>query len=259
MSTDLNTWERKYYRPGGGDPFLFYYVYGEFLQPLQLSLAKYRSQGVPQGLTLRKYDRERHAETLTAFLDRELYLGRILFDEQPGLAELIQSAPECLILRGTVRDSPTLDYMRDTVGLLSCILDSGGVAVFDPQAFRWWSPEDWRSQIFEPSAAVPRHHVLIIASEEEDQQRHDSIWYHTRGMRKFGRPDLSAHNVPPEYREGIIDLCNRFIEFQAFGGVIDEGQEIRMHSLPSGMTCHHAGDLHDPDFNNVHVEIILPN
>lgn len=50
-------------------------------------------------------------------------------------------------------------------------------------------------------------------------------------------------------------MFNRFIEFQAFGGVIEEGIEIRMEGLPSGMTCHHAGDLEDPDFNNVHVEI----
>jgi hypothetical protein len=74
-------------------------------------------------------------------------------------------------------------------------------------------------------------------------------------LRKFGRPDLSVHNVPPSLQEGVIDLCNRFIEFQAFGGVIEEGQGIRMRGLPEGMTCHHGGDLDDPDFNNVHVEI----
>jgi hypothetical protein len=28
-----------------------------------------------------------------------------------------------------------------------------------------------------------------------------------------------------------------------------------MRSLPSGMICTHKGDVDDPDFNNVHVEI----
>ena len=80
-------------------------------------------------------------------------------------------------------------------------------------------------------------------------------WFHSRGMRKFGRPDLSVHNVPVEHQEAVIDVCNRFIQWQALGGIIEEGQEIRMKSLPSRMTCHHRGDLDDPDFNNVHVEI----
>ena len=81
-------------------------------------------------------------------------------------------------------------------------------------------------------------------------------WFHTRGVRKFGRPDLSIHNVPLPYHGAVIDLCERFIELQAFGAVIEDGQEIRVKSLPEGMTCHHAGDLDDPDFHNVHVEIV---
>ena len=43
----------------------------------------------------------------------------------------------------------------------------------------------------------------------------------------------------------MIDLFERFIEFQQFGGVIAEGQEIRMKTLPKGMTCRHAGDVDD--------------
>jgi hypothetical protein len=77
-------------------------------------------------------------------------------------------------------------------------------------------------------------------------------------MRKFGRPDLSIHNVPESYDDAVIDLIQRFIELQAFGGIIEEGHEVRMRSLPPGMTCHLGGDLEDPAFNNVHVEITPP-
>jgi hypothetical protein len=44
-------------------------------------------------------------------------------------------------------------------------------------------------------------------------------------MRKFGRPDLSIQSVSTKHDEAIIDLCNRFIEFQAFGGVIEEANK----------------------------------
>jgi hypothetical protein len=122
--------------------------------------------------------------------------------------------------------------------------------------FRWWEPREWKACIFQPCGAVPRQHVVILTSDEpEDASR---TWFHSRGMRKLGRPDLSVHRVQQQYHEAVIDLCNRFIEFQAFGGIIEEGKEIRMKTLPKGMTCHHAGDLDDPDFNNVHVEITPP-
>jgi hypothetical protein len=53
-------------------------------------------------------------------------------------------------------------------------------------------------------------------------------------------------------------LCGRFIEHQAFGAVIPEGQSVRMASLPPDGVAHHGGDLDDPDFNNVHVELVWP-
>jgi hypothetical protein len=74
-------------------------------------------------------------------------------------------------------------------------------------------------------------------------------------MIQFGRPDLSVHDVPKQLESAVIELCNRFIEMQAFGAVIPEGQEVRMKSLPGGWTCRHLGDADDPDFNNRHVEI----
>jgi hypothetical protein len=77
-------------------------------------------------------------------------------------------------------------------------------------------------------------------------------------MRKFGRPDISVHGVVHKHADGVTLLIERFVEFQAFGGVIPEGETIRMQSLPPGGKCRHRGDLEDPDFNNVHVEIEWP-
>ena len=106
--------------------------------------------------------------------------------------------------------------------------------------------------MFEPAGPVPRHHVVILVSDEEDGP---GRWYHTRGMIKFGRPDLSVHHVTPALVDAVVDLCNRFIEMMAFGAIIAEGQEIRMRALPSGWRCRHGGSLEDPEFNNRHIEI----
>lgn len=150
---------------------------------------------------------------------------------------------------------------RNTIGLVTYLLDSGGVAVFDPQMFTWWSADEWREHVFAPGRPLPRTHVKILFSEDNEGE-----WFHTRGMRKFGRPDLSIHGVPAKYRDAIIDLCNRFIEFQSFGGIIGEDEEIRIASLPAGMTCKHRGSLDcrfsrsiEPDFHGAQSRLRVLN
>jgi hypothetical protein len=202
-------------------------------------------------LELSHYDAAGHPGVLSRF--QRGYLWDELQTHDPRLAKRNVAAKECLILRGEIDDGDNLNFLRDSVGLLTFLLDHGGVTVYDPFQFCWWKPEDWRKRIFAPAAPVPTHHVVVLTSPETAP---GLTWFHTRGMRKFGRPDLSIHDVPARDHQAILDLCNRFIEFQALGGIIEESQEIRMPSLPERRTCHHRGDLDDPDFNNVHVEIV---
>jgi hypothetical protein len=183
---------------------------------------------------------------------RDGYLWDELVANDPKLATAVGRCEHCIILRGTPTDSTTLNYLRDTVGLITHLLDHGGCAVYDPFMFRWWQPSGWKQQIFDPATAVPRHHTVILVSEENDPSLK---WFHTRGMRKFGRPDISVHNVATDLEDGVIDLCNRLIEHQAFGHVVQDGQKIKMPSLPSGGVIRHGGDLDDPDFNNVHLDV----
>jgi hypothetical protein len=254
MSDDLPDWLRRFYQRPGGKPFLFYVVFGAYHNIPALDRDKYRSNGVFPGLQLSHYDRGKHPDVLDGFC--EGYLSDELNRQNPALARAVRAAGECLVLRGELKDQGDLNYLRDTVGLLTFLLDHGGIVVYDPWMFRWWEPEEWRERIFRPGGAVPRQHVVILTSDEPEAA--SLTWLHTRGMRKFGRPDLSVRRVPPRYRDAVIDLLERFIELQAFGGLIEEGQEIRMKTLPRDMTCHHAGDLDDPDFNNIHVEITPP-
>ena len=258
MSEPLSDWIRPHYRGPGGKPFLFYVLPGAFSEGPAISANHYRTQGVPAELTLSKYDRVHAPEVLSRF--QAGFVWEELVAGKPDLARRISDADECLILRGELDDCGDLNYLRDSVGILTYFLDHGGVSVYDPQILRWWEPEAWRRDVFEPGKPVPRHHVVILFSDEEERTPGGErlAWFHTRGMRKFGRPDLSVRDVSDDHQEAVIDLLNRFIEFQAFGGVIAEGQEIRMQGLPMGMTCHHRGAPEDPDFNNVHVEIVSP-
>jgi hypothetical protein len=198
------------------------------------------------------YGPEQHPEVPGSF--QEGFPWDELKASDPGFAKAIQRCERCLIVRGTPKDSTSLNYLRDTVGLIMYLIDSGGCAVYDPQMLRWWSAADWQQQLFEPSQPVPRNHSVILVSEEDNPALK---WFHTRGMRKFGRPDISVHNVPAELTDAVVSLVNRLIEHLASGNVIADGQQIRMPTLPAGTIARNAGDHDDPDFNNVHIDIQL--
>jgi hypothetical protein len=258
MPEHLTAWPRPYYEQPGGRPFLFYVIFGEFDPEQDVESQRYRTLGVHPGLELGLYNREEYADILSGF--QTGYLWDEVVAQDPALARRVAGSGQCLILRGELEDRGDLDYLRDSVGLLTFFLDHGGVCVYDPQMFQWWEPGAWRRQMFEPGGPLPSQHVVILSSDEDESgvPAEPLTWFHTRGLRKFGRPDLSVHDVPPRYHEAVIDLFGRFIEFQALGGIIVEDMEIRMRSLPAGMICHLGGDLDDPDFNNVHAEITPP-
>jgi hypothetical protein len=245
-------WSRPHYAPGGGNAFLSYFVFGRIQEPLTLSRERHRSDGLPNGLTASSYDRERDASSFASFFGDPVIMGAL--DETPELREIVKAQTRCTVLRGEIADPSSLDYLRDVIGLLTCLLDHGGVAILDLQALKWWSPAEWRAEVFAPAKAVPHQHVTILISSEPGGTQ----WFHTRGMRTFGRPDISVRCVPADRSNAVLSLCNRFIQLLAQCGAVEDGQEIRMPGLPDGMQCRLRGRLDDPDFNNLHIEVIWP-
>lgn len=251
--TALPDWRRDLYQPTKQHALLLYVVFGEFGPELVLDATKFKSAGLPQGCVLTLLTRSEHNDYISGLCQGHLW--EELRRQQPQLAIDAQLARSCVALKGELADPPTLNYFRDTIGLLTCLLAQGGSALYDPLQFRWWSPDAWTRNAFEPPELRVNQHVVILTSQEDTA---GMTWVHTRGLQKFARPDISVHQVNQANLPAVIDLCNRFIHFLARGGVIEEGQEIRINALPSGGIARHGGDLDDPDFNNIHVEIVWP-
>jgi hypothetical protein len=252
MTAQLESWNRTAYVVGGGEPFLFYVAYGNIDPRAPLSRSKYRCEGIPEGVSMMSYGPDQHPEVPGSF--REGYLWDQLQNEDPELAGAVELCDRCIVLRGAPDNDTSLNYLRDTIGLISYLLDHGGCAIYDPQMLRWWSAAAWQEQASAPASAVAHKHTVILVSDEEDSSLK---WYHTRGMRKFGRPDISVHNVPALQSNAVVNLCNRLIEHLAAGHIVADGQDVRMPGLPPGTTARNAGHLDDPDFNNVHLDIQL--
>ncbi len=251
----LPEWPRGEWKPGGGDALLYYMLFGTVPEEFKLDGPTYRCGGVPPGMALDEYDRATQPAPFE-MIDEPVFAEALRAHGEDVFAAA-RASRQCVLLHGTVADPRSLNYLRDSVGLVQFMLDNGSVAVLDLQSIAWHTPESWRREIFGPAEPLPRRHVVILWSEDPDNP--GRFWYHTRGLRKFGRPDVSVRNVPRECGDAAAEMCNRLIEQQAYGEIIEEGREVVMSGLPPGLTCRNGGDEDDPDFNNVHVEIRFPD
>lgn len=186
-------------------------------------------------------------------------MGPHLLEQVRGVDAFGLAAEGCLTIARAVPDPPDLRYLRECVGLVMAFLEAGCTAVAGPQSLKLHTATSWRAEVFSDDRPKPRHHVMILHSEEEGPRAAPGThWVHTRGMRQFGRPDISIGAVPRRRFDDAVELCNRFIEHLAFGLLVPDGQPIRVAGLPDGMVSRNRGHLDDPDFNNVHLEIIWP-
>ena len=248
-------WPRPQWRDGGDEAFLLWFVFGDFGNDFQVDAERYRTRGTPEGVEVVRY------------VNRELAkwdgyplagtLGRLLWDEDAKLFERAKSAEQCVMLRGAVADPADLDGLRDLVGTITALADQGGVAILDPQTLSMVDPAEWHRRYFARDAFQPRDHVLILCSEDEGNA--GRLWVHTRGLRKFARPDVSIRNVPAAAANVAGELAERFVDFQCAGGVVEDGHVVEMDDVPAGLRVALAGDEHDPEFNNRHLELRWPD
>ena len=247
------TWKRELLVEAGERPRLFYAVYGEFEGAPHVSRAAHRSAGVPGGVELSILRRGKDDEALERLCSGPMWES--MGATQAAVAAAIDAAPACVVMQGEVDDARDLGYLRDAIGVVAALLEQGGVAVYDPLAAMWFDGPTWTREFFEHGESRPQRHVQILMSEERAPGR---AWFHTRGMRKFGRPDVSVHCVPEKLAPAVLEMINRFVVMQAQGALIDEGRAVVMSALPDGGRCTHAGSHDDPEFNNTHLEIAWP-
>lgn len=241
----VDAWSRPAFLPGAGNAFVFYAFYvGAGVAPtLHVSAEKHRTTGLPEGIELFARDRDHPAFTPAGFA---------LFGD-PEAFEDAAASPFQFIVAGTVEDPSDLRYLRDIVGVAAALVDAGATTVFDLQTLRLFTGEEFLREVFDPDAPKRTAHVAFLSSDDETNP--GSLWLHTRGLRKFGRPDISIRGLAPEAAEVGADVLHRFAELGIRGGVVAEGRAITIAGFPEGFHCHHGGSYDDEEFNNIHLEI----
>lgn len=248
-------WPRPQWQDSGEQAFLLWFVFGDFEPGFTIDAPRYRTRGTPPGIDVVRYA-NRALERWDGY-PLAGTLGRLLWDEDARLFERAKRAGECVMLRGALADPADLDALRDLLGTITALTDLGGVAVVDPQTLSMFDAANWRRRFFATDAFVARDHVLILCSEDDEAT--DRLHVHTRGLRKFARPDVSVRNVPPTAAALAGELAERFVEFQCAGGLVTDGHEVEFDGTPGGLFVRLAGTLEDPAFNNRHIALHWPD
>ncbi|HEY2667800.1 MAG TPA: hypothetical protein VGK51_13260 [Actinomycetota bacterium] len=241
-------WERPQYEAGGRGASVLFVVFGPKPEPLRVTSLAHRV--VPMELMLELEYQE--PDVAAALLDSPS--GATLLQGWEGEEPSVLAADGCMVMRAEVPDPKDLRYLRNCIGVATAILEAGGRAVANLQSLGMFTPESWRGVIFAPDKPQPRLHVNVFHDEEPPgagSGQEGTVWLHSRGLRAFGRPDLSIRHVPLHAMAAASDLCNRLIETQAYGAVIPDGPL-------EGMIARTTGSLEDPDFDNVHIELAWP-
>jgi hypothetical protein len=212
-------WPRGHYRGAGGRPRLWYKVHGTFDEVPAIAL--------PDGIELFRYDRD-DAPAVLAFGTDGPLAGSL---GDSGMAAPVLAAPHAVVLRGELDDAPSLDYLRDVTLAIARLLDGGGVAVLDRVIERWWSPAAWRALATTDAPAPLAHTALVVVDD------HDGRSFHTRGLEKFGRPDVVVRAVAPEHEAGAAAACARLAQLLADGATLARGKPVRLAGLPAGLRC----------------------
>ena len=249
----IPAWRRPHWQASDEKILLQFYVFGKF-DAVRVPSQDYGSPGLPPGLSATSH---RHAD-LRSWDGYPLKgaMGRMYKADAPQIYQRALDAPEVMVVRGTLDDSPVTGYLRDTLGVLAGMLDIGGVAILDPQILGLLDAAAWRRHYLIRDGAPVRHHLLILCDGESEPGR---SWIHTRGMRKFGRPDVSIHHVPDTAIDRAGLLCEQLVELQALGAHFAEGQRLDVDGVSAGALVHLGGSLEDPQFNNTFVELTWPS
>ena len=238
-------WKRPFWHASDEQAVLLYFVFGQFGDAPALEL--------PAGIELSRHP---HA----SLKDWKGYplagsLREVFADEAPDTLRAARKTPDVLRIAGTLPDPANLDYLRETLEAVTRLFDAGAVAVVDPQVSGLYDRATWTRRIASGNDSTLRQHFLVLRDADPDApERH---WVHTRGLRKFARPDISITRVPGTEADRAGALCQQLADMLALGGHFAEGQTLPVDGV--GMfRAHPGGSSDDPRFFNTHVELRWP-
>ena len=229
-SVVIPDWPRPHHEPSPSKASLFYLVFGEPPAHLNVKRARHHVDELPPQLQVSIHARGDDPAWFDGWFSPPVGL------ELPHVfgadADAVYRSGKVAAVKAEFTDPSSLGYLRNTVGVVSAISDAGAVAIFDVPALTWWRPEEWRRRFVDRSEFRIGDHIFTAVSE--DAGGGGTLSMHTRGLSKFGRPELLVRHLPgpgdadaPAVRDAG-EVMDGLANYLARGGVIADGQTMRL-------------------------------
>jgi len=219
-------WQRPFWTPGGAEAEVAMVAFSQTPLPAGFTLAGERhgapSAGVPKTLNLGTLSARDNAEWIQGFFEPELLeLARADLGGSPAR---LGEARHAHTLSGCFPDAPHLDHLQAVWALLRALAEAGCFVFLDLVAARWLSPDEVAALAPDAPFELDREISIILESEV----RAEGVQVcHTRGLRKFGRPDLLSFEPPEQDGEATAGLLHALAERLALGEQVGAGDTFR--------------------------------
>ena len=245
VSTAVAPWPRPGYRPTGRAAIVVLLAFssGDVLDAAgDLRLAGVVPATAPvAALELRRH----HYPDSATWFDRWRTgpLRNIALQQLGNVQPLLEQASYCYSIRVEVDDPPDLAYLQLVWALAARLAQAGTSLTLDAAAATWHRQAD-------VAALAPhrpfniQHEVSVIAETEPVPGFGHPV--HTRGMIKFGRPDLIA-GVPADRIEETGRILNHLARRLAEGDVLAAGQRVRVNERRTLLVSPYVPDETTPD------------
>jgi hypothetical protein len=244
MTSSPPLWTRPHHEPVGHTASVILFAFAR--APLDLSRALSRSRhGLPEGFDFDTLDISQHERASSP----DWFAGFLTPEMQRMAARDVGNEAAQLPLAGTAYgvqietlEPADLGYLQGAWAAARFFCDCGASLVADAHAIRWRSARQVLGRDPALPFALEEEVSLVFETEPTDDLGHLT---HTRGMAKFGRPDVLLLGATPADADVCGSLLNALALRAAEGAPLEAGQSVAPRGLvPRMLRAYEPGGAH---------------
>lgn len=217
-------------------------------------------------INIKFYDAENVDQVLT-FLNEDP-LASILSDNKPELLAASRKATSAILFTGSYPKADVSQLNELHTDISAIMLSESMISVLDLLTMNFYSGAEWcQLQEHIMVSADFSKNVMMFCSPLSDSGQ--EVWLYTRGMLKFGLPDLSLQSISNDninlYYDAMTMLINDLAnKTQTLTEELQSKSDLQVSFINSETKKPMAvikfegvftGSKDDPDFNNFHLAL----
>ncbi len=254
MTTPVSTWPRTGFQPGGGRNVfqLFCFSTGPLKGDVPLSASRF---GLPAPEAMKLVE----VRELTRDMDSTWFDGfragslRGVATQALGDVSALDSATQLTAVLVDREDTADLSHLQAAWATAQWLVARGVSVVLDAQTNRFWKGAD----VAEWPASRPFSLSIDVNVVVEAEPTSPIANVHTRGLQKFGRPDLVTRDVPGEQWDAVAGLVRALAGQLANGVVLRAGDRVNLDGKSLTLAAYKPAPESDLHLNNEGLLITL--